>query len=86
MQYHSGRHGNQCWCGALWLDAGERALYLDWAEARAQGVNAHLRKQEFGEVSLTAEATESFIGCSLHELRSAPTSDEEDVFKLAVFG
>lgn len=60
-QYHIGCYGNRCWCGALWLDAGERALYLDRAEARAQGVNAHLCKQEFGEVSRTAEAVESFI-------------------------
>lgn len=72
-QRHVGRYGNWCWCGALWLDAGERALYLDRAAARAQGVNAHLRKQAFGEVSRTAEAAESFIcirntDCSLRAL------------------
>lgn len=63
-----GHHGNWCWCGALWLDAGERALYLDRAEARAQGVNAHWCKQEdsgqvFGFFFLPrcAEAAQSLV-------------------------
>lgn len=47
-----------------------------WIELRhvLKGVNAHLCKQEFGEVSRAAEATESFIcirntDCSLRSLR-----------------
>lgn len=47
-----------------------------WIELRhvLEGVNAHLCKQEFGEVSRTAEAAESFIcirntDCSLRLLR-----------------
>lgn len=47
-----------------------------WIELRhvLEGVNAHLCKQEFGEVSRTAETAESFIcirntDCSLRLLR-----------------
>lgn len=46
-----GCYGNWSWCGALWLTRSERALYLDRAEAGAQGVNAYLGKQEFSRGS-----------------------------------
>lgn len=42
----------------------ERALYLDWAEARAQGVHAYLCKQELGHIFLHQ--------CSRCELLRAP--------------
>lgn len=59
--YQIGCYGNRCCCGALWLAACERTLYLDRAEARAWGVNAHWCKQQFWQVSLTGEATESLV-------------------------
>lgn len=73
-------YGNGCRYGALWLAAGERALYLDWAEAHAQGVNAHLCKQEFwrffllmefGALTVESPATPSEL---LHSLIDYTTS------------
>lgn len=72
--YQIGCYGNRCWCGALWLDARERALYLDWAEARAQRVNAHCVNKKFDKFSaLPKSLRASSVFVVVFAQQAAPT-------------